>query len=394
MNKKETKMSQLSVEVSSDVSIILRISGDLQVEGADALQVQVYSARRGEAALQKDGEKVIVTSHGDADVIVPVNASLQIEHIGGDCAVRNVRGNISMQAVGGDCALLHLGAVDVRAIGGDLTFADLQGALSVSGVGGDTSGGGVQGEVNIRTGGDVSVSGLTGTVSVQAGGDAEVGLNASATVTVVAGGDAEVHLPAGVGVVYTLASGGRDISIETEGGSQSIEKLNAKGQLGIGGPEVKITAGGDVELTDQLMDVEEFEELQADLQEALDEARHDREDGEDEDDEKDEPWITVDTAKISRRVDEAMRRADQRMQQAMRRVEERTHGVIRGSTGVIPPIPPINFSGRGKAAPANPPAAKRGASEEERQMILRMLQEKKITAEQAEQLIEALEGLS
>jgi hypothetical protein len=67
----------------------------------------------------------------------------------------------------------------------------------------------------------------------------------------------------------------------------------------------------------------------------------------------------------------------------------------RSGFGFIPPVPPVP-----PAAPAAPrrsygePAAekKTGASEDEKKLILQMLQDKKITAEEADKLLEALES--
>jgi len=86
--------------------------------------------------------------------------------------------------------------------------------------------------------------------------------------------------------------------------------------------------------------------------------------------------------RINRRVQEATKRATMRAEAAARRVEERVHQqhARRFSFNWTPghPVPPV--------PPVEP------VSDEERMTILRMLQEKKITAEEAEKLLSALEG--
>jgi hypothetical protein len=89
---------------------------------------------------------------------------------------------------------------------------------------------------------------------------------------------------------------------------------------------------------------------------------------------------------ISRRAQEAARRVEQRAQTVARRVEEQTRrnlerdlrNVGQGPFGFEPPPPP---------APKSSPV-----TEKERMMVLQMLQENKITVEQAEALLRALEG--
>lgn len=81
------------------------------------------------------------------------------------------------------------------------------------------------------------------------------------------------------------------------------------------------------------------------------------------------------------KVDAAMRRAESRLRRAEARAAVHTGHVAFRWGGAAEPSP---------AAPAAP--AGEPVGEEERLAILRMLQEKKITSEQADQLLAALEG--
>jgi len=115
------------------------------------------------------------------------------------------------------------------------------------------------------------------------------------------------------------------------------------------------------------------------------------------------------SAKVQRKVDEAMRRADRKLRETeeklrqahskhlesrMRDAERIMHRAGQ-SIPSIPPIPPVGSSLRNfnfglntsDAENANQPV-----SDEERMTILKMLQEKKITSEQADKLLAALEG--
>lgn len=105
------------------------------------------------------------------------------------------------------------------------------------------------------------------------------------------------------------------------------------------------------------------------------------------------------SAQIRRKVESATRRAEKKIQDAGKKIhraefisiEHKTH---RG----IPPIPPMpprepkargwdfGFDTSGASASSQP------VSDEERLTILKMLQEKKITSEEAEKLLAALEG--
>jgi len=89
-------------------------------------------------------------------------------------------------------------------------------------------------------------------------------------------------------------------------------------------------------------------------------------------------------------TERAIRRADERIQAVLRRLEGKRPQYTGGGVPVPPeaPITPI---------PASPPPAAAGKSQEpvtddERLMILQMVENKKITVDEAEALLEALEN--
>ena len=91
--------------------------------------------------------------------------------------------------------------------------------------------------------------------------------------------------------------------------------------------------------------------------------------------------------KIQERVGMALRRAEEKLAEAMRKMEVREGDRRRKGYGWQTPVPPT------PPTPPAPPAPKRSpASDEERMIILRMVEEGKISVEQAEKLLSALNG--
>ena len=110
------------------------------------------------------------------------------------------------------------------------------------------------------------------------------------------------------------------------------------------------------------------------------------------------------SAKVQRKVDEAMRRADRKVREAERKMRQAHSAHLESRMQNIEqlkkryagqPIPPSGPSSRpfnfglntSEAEDASQPV-----SDEERMTILKMLQEKKITSEEADKLLAALEG--
>jgi hypothetical protein len=88
------------------------------------------------------------------------------------------------------------------------------------------------------------------------------------------------------------------------------------------------------------------------------------------------------TARAQEKIARAQERLARKMEAASRKAEQRGRASAGRSVHAYP-WPP---------QPPNPPEAKEPVSDEERLMILRMLEQKKITLEEAENLLAALEG--
>ena len=250
-------------------------------------------------------------------------------------------------------------------------------------------------------------------VRLRCGGDIQVSIGASSKDEMVlkAGGDVKVHVPENINARLDLSSGGRDITVNLGGSEKNYDDENTILTLGQGERAVRVKAGGDVEITDFPMDVsdikEKFNELNVDWDTSRRHPGHA------------EHWGDFEE-RIQKRAEEAARRAEERVKAAMERVErenrfgEHAFGKFDKFLGFFgvgqpfgghpePPEPPNPPNQAMEAQPSAPAAEVKsvpfggsGASSitnEERMLVLKMLQEHKITVEEAEQLLASLEGL-
>jgi len=95
--------------------------------------------------------------------------------------------------------------------------------------------------------------------------------------------------------------------------------------------------------------------------------------------------------RISRQVEQATARAAKRAEEAARRVERHAERQARRWRGNVK-VGRWNWEMGPHGVPTPPSPPSEPVAEEERLVVLKMLAEKKITAEQAEQLLSALEG--
>lgn len=408
-------MFKKTYPVGESMTILVRAHADLSLQGWDKMEVFPIDEGRHAPVVQTEGEILRVTFADDGELLVPTGASVQVERVSGDAHIRNLTGKLAVERVGGDLSVQNVAEAAVSNIGGDCEVLGVTRALAIHRVGGDLSAEGLQGAAAVsNVGGDANLVLVGGSLDIKAGGDIclTMAQTGEQTVSARAGGDLDLYMSQGASAVISVISRGEDIRLRVDGGKQRLEQQAYQATLGEGTAKLSLQAGGDVYISDEPHEEESFASIAANLEEYwqdLEESREER-----ESDSDDEGFMSGEdiSRRVNRHVEEAMRRADERIAAAMKRVEERTRQM--GRDGMVPPIPPVGRPRKSilipepptpptppkSPAPPMPPTApmppggkpvKNVVSEEERMLILTMLQEKKITAEEAAKLLEALE---
>jgi hypothetical protein len=296
------------------------------------------------------------------DVSLKEVQRIAVETVDGDLSLRGARGPVEVGTVTGDLSLRETGPVAIDTVSGDLSVSTLKGALHVASVGGDASVRDVDGDVDlVSVSDDLAVNNVRGNVSADVGSDAVLYLQprAGQTCKVTAGDDILLVLPPQAGA--TLSLSGDEIEVDWPGAASEEGATKRVITLGDGSASITLDAGGAVRLSNEAAAgerAEEFGNIAGVMFEWSDFGEH-----------------------IARRVAQKAARAVRRTEQKVRGA--RFHGNVKVGRWNWD-IKPGSF----------PPAAGRGepVSEEERMAILKMLQEKKITSEEAEKLLAALEG--
>jgi hypothetical protein len=218
-------------------------------------------------------------------------------------------------------------------------------------------------------------------VSLRTGGNITLQITSlDAPVNLRAGGDIRLHLPTDASAALDLESGGDQISIHVGDKDEDVEKWAYGARLGSGSVPVKADAGGEVVVTDEVWDKDDVENSVDDLENHWKELEDERQ----EPRSRSRHWPDIEaiTRRATRHGEKAARKAEERVHSAMRRMGNFP------PISPIPPIPPIGpFAPKVNVEPPRPKV-----SSEERLLILQMLQEKKISVEEAEKLLQALEA--
>jgi len=304
----------------------------------------------------------------------------EVGKVGGNFAVQKASGMIRVDKVAGSLTIDDVLSFECEKVGGNCILRDVREVCRVEKVGGSCQAQGLVGKVALaKFGGSLKARDIVLDSDVKVGGNIElIDVRFDDDLTVYAGGNLAVALPAAQqDLSMKIRSGGQKIKIMAFGDDVETKSGEYEYQTGSGSRAVTMNAGGSVSVADapksgediigDLSDRFTFEES------AFSEMIQDR----------------IDSA--TRRAEAKVRAAEIRLGQIQDRVEKRRGfkidlGIDEKESKASPskpdaPVPPITR-----------PAGKKGATDEERLMILKMLQDGKISVDEAETLFTAMES--
>lgn len=428
---------------------LAELPGDLKVEGLGDLQAEIRAT--GEATLEwseADGV-ALLSGVDDLHLLLPARLALTLAPVRGDARILGIAGPVSVAEVNGDLRLRDVGPVTIGKVFGDLRAQDLRGDLRAETVYGDAVIREVRGAVDIeRVQADAVLRAVDGRVRLSAGADASVEIRANVEHHLEAGADLRLTVAQGfAGELQLKAGGGIAVDLPEEratrlddgrwqlrrdGGSapgagdlaaEGLPDADAAGD-GFAAGKVYAVAGGDLRLSgpDQNRREarwqarvefkamgEEFRAIGDEFRQLAEKASrrfHEQVGGlghqlqgrfgnlaDNLTDILSAAGLSLEEAEaVSERVRRAGERAGQRAQERMEQLRQRQESMAsehrRGSWGWIgqavetPPPPPP------PPAPPAPPAA----GNDERMVVLRLLEAGRISTDEAERLLKAMFG--
>ncbi len=410
-------MQQQTVSVKPDVTVnVTTIPGDLRVAGWERLEIMAKTDGD-ELQLISSNGSVQATCDDDLILYIPRQAVLNIQDVNGDASLQALQGPVSigpvagdltmndvapvnLESIAGDVSLRKVGAVTARTITGDFSLRVGNGPCAIETIGGDASIRDVNGDVALQNvGSDLYLRNVRGGVNVNAGADVALYVQPlpGQTYIATAGDDIIVRLPAKVDLeLHLVGSDSENVNVNIPGvdfsGDSSTYDLTI-GEETENIAKMYLTSGDDLLVTTQ----SDAWESAADFGVGMNDFGTGGI--------PPIPPLPPDfSERINRRVQAAMERAQsrieaaghhaegagRRVEAALRRAEAKARAAeVRARRGQVNMhVGRWDFD----LTPQGPAETSSAPSDEERLTILRMLQEKKITLEDAEKLLAALEG--
>jgi hypothetical protein len=346
-----------------------KISGDLSIVGWDGADLLI-KADTDAVRFEQTDETVSVSCNSDLSLRIPKGAALAIKSISGDASIRGVLGGIEIKEIHGDLSVRDVGSLSIDTIHADFSLRGAKGNLYIKSASKDVSIRDVDGNVTLDSvADDLALRGARGNIKVKVGEDVVVYLEpkANGEYSVNAGDDILLVLPRSANATVTMQ--GDEIDVDWQGIEKDDEATERVVVLGDGSAKINLSAGGDVRVTNRADAGESAEEFGNFAGLNFD-------------------WSGF-GERISRQVTD---RVTKRVEEATRRAERHAERHARhGKSGLA--VGRWNWDFKGTPKPPTPPTSpSEPVSEDERMAILKMLAEKKITAQQAEELLNALEG--
>ena len=358
------------------------VEGNLRLVGWDNDEI-LAKADDDMLDLQQNGDEVSIACPNDLALNVPKNSLVHILTVNGDMSVRGLAGEFEVDTVNGDVAIRDVETVSLGAVESDFSLRGARGDVYVKSVGGDASLRDVDGSLTLDSvSDDLAVRGVGGNLKVDVDEDVVVHLEPKPgqEYSVVAGDDILLVLPPDANAALTLNGDNVNVAFPE---AQQEDITSGKITLGDGSARIRLDAGGNLVVTSREDAAESANEFGNFAGMMFDWGNWGREIGQN--------WGGIGSdfgERISRRAAEAAERAARKAEAAARRTErkmEKQFGRHAGRRGAR-----FSWSWDSNQAPNASKADP--ISDEERMTILRMLAEKKITSEEAEKLLSALEG--
>lgn len=374
-------MTRPTVMPANGITILVveRANSSLQVIGAQSPEITIRCSDDPLDTRLQNGQ-LTLSAEDDLILYLPSTIALEVRRVEGDVDVRAFSGPLSFKTVSGDLQIRNAANVNVFKVEGDLMIKNCTGNVSVAACDGDAVFKDISGNISLKTDGDLNLTDCDANLSAKCEGDLFLNLErVNGNIACQASGDAILQLPENVNARFSLESNSPDEirvdlpgvrlesfgnpSVFTLGDGTHLISIQTEGSLLITGPNRGKSGGWGVQdLSGLESTINNF--VDQTVESAL----------------RSIPRVEIDEAKINakiHKVEDAMRKVEDKIRAAERRArhmgwQSNPGGVSRAATE--PPVQPV--------------------SAEEQMAVLRLLQEKKITIEEAETLLAALEGKS
>jgi hypothetical protein len=262
-------MSKITLETKSAPNILITaVNGELSVRGWDRDQVMAKNGDDEEIILVEENDLIRLESPVACQLYVPHGASIQAKSISGDALFKNLEGRLSIDNVGGSLVIRDISSTEIDQVAGELSARRIRGDLRVQRVGSSAIVKDLDGQfASEGIGGQLYLRDVSGGISVSIGGNANLRLAPVPwqAYSIKAGGNLRCQVPADFTGEVTFSSGSQNIQIRLPDRKELVKSVDHTLVLGEDGVKMLLSAGGSVELRSYSSDQVAFQDIDVDF---------------------------------------------------------------------------------------------------------------------------------
>jgi flagellar biosynthesis GTPase FlhF len=394
------------------------------VKGWEKLEVVAKSSSPDNLVMNAQDDEINVNCRGNCSIRVPYGVVFQDCHITGDATFKSLERELTISKLSGNLSLRSVGNANLGSVQGNISARNIDGKITIEKCQGNVSVRDIQGDLMIAESiaGNLTLKEIDGSAKAHARGNISVELDPSpeSSYDFQAKGNLACRVPADASVAVKILHGSK-ISVKIPG-VEVPPIIDAPFDLVLGEGDANLTldAPGNISLASRPpdWDMGEFEvEMSEDfdlMADALNEQISTRIEAQMEmmEEELEHQLDTLSFSlektalsaeqaeRIAERAREASERANRRAQEKIRRSQEKMQRKLeaaqRRAERKARAAERAARDRRRRSEPPKRPIRQKTEPvfDEERMMILQMLEQGKVTPEEAEQLLAALEGKS
>lgn len=414
-------MHKQAVNTSESPRVILEIKGNLALKGSDEPKVEAKCDKVDDVTLEQSGDEVRIICQRDCAVQVPYAARLQVNFVDGHAVIKSIDGEMTIQKASGHVNLRNVGATKIERVHGNLAAKNVAGDLIIGTLDGNATVKDVQGDFRIENSahGNLSLDDIDGNGTAACDGNLNIYLDPAPEkrYRFEAGGNLICRLPGDASVTVEIREAAKVMISHSELESQR-GKAPHRFTLGEGEADLILAAKGNVILGSQGWDwgfegiyfdpgddfdsvAEEINrQVEQQVQAQMEMLEHTLEaqlanmatifEESGLSPEKAER-VAQKARAASERAQAKMQRTQEKLQRKLESARRRAERRARMAAAKAARDRRRRVETEDWTSPVTKPESE-PVTDEERLMILRMLEEGQITTQEAEQLLAALEG--
>lgn len=420
---------RIDASTASDISIE-SVIGNLQIKGWDRSEVLFKTKTDSAPEPEQKNGSIQVQCKGDCILRVPHDINLRIGSVQGNTHIKLVEGTVHIDRIQGSLALRNAGSTQATIIQGDLLARQVVGDLHIDQVMGNCVVRDVEGDCTIdQIHGNLELRDAENDIDISASGNARIRLCMliGENYHIKAGGNLTCLVPDDASLQVDMESRSNTIVLQIPGDQRKIQERNYSLSLGSTDASMSLVAGGNLFFATQESEWAKMDDVQAELEgafsgiseefaqqmtdqiEAQIESQLDMLDAHLDDLSESLAMAGISEAEIDRivsraqeepkqasaRAQEKMRRAQEKMERKLAAAQRKAELKARAAERRSQTQKQRTWSYERSSASTSRSSRRTvedPVSDDERLMILRMLEQKKISLQEAEQLLAALEG--